>query len=1736
MKKSFFTISALLFASFLFAEEELPESFDREAAQECVLDKRQNYFLTSTDYRIAPKVNPITGEYCEEEADLVVAGSEPLSVRRFYNSSGPYDPRFASWRYNPECFFVANLEWQHQEIFASVGDNDGSVSAFKRSSQDYYLFDFEVPKSFLAFQPDGAAHPLNTKIRYRRHGDPKDKHRYEYRGSITDGSGRTRTFASAMHRWTHFVHWKEKKGSWLTGGSEKLWRIHANTWTPYHIPITEERLPNGNILCYTYTQWKKEKQNYPLPKLLSSITAYNADKSKVLGSIRLHYSRAKHDEVAGIQITGSDGRSAHIQHAGKSPINLASAQTPGSPPTKYAYLNRSLNSLTKPEGRILKTEYNKEGKVAAQYAPVGPNGEMHPIGRYVYGSHMTQVLDAEGNRVDYHFDDHKRLLSINTLKNNRTYRQERFERDAYGNITRKTISDANNTPFLITEYKYDKNHNPVEEKMGDGKERRTITRTFSDDGFNLKLTESDREGKLIRYAYVPNTNLLASEITFEGNAIRKRIFHTYDQCAICIRTIIDDGSTADPDDLKGITYRKITTIIPKDSTPCFGLPESVEEKTIDPSGSEILLSKTVYTYTPFGKILQEDHYDANGIYRYSLYNTYDDQECLVSTTDPLGAVTAFTYDANHNLISISGPRSDQHQEIAYDKANRPIRIADWQTDGSILITEKKYNKLGQVIEETNPCGQTTLFTYDALGRVIAVQYPEGAVMRTEYDILGNITKETDPEGYVTKKTHNAFGQPLSVHYPDGSEEAYTYNHTGTIHTYTDKNGAATRYTYDIFDHPIRTEIYSPSGKLLKTTTSTWSPFCKLSDTEDDLTTTFTYDFAGRKIAEQTGYKIAEYAYDSLGRLHSTQNEETRTVEEHDLAGRLVQTRTEKGTTIQKQEGYAYDEAGNRIQVITSQGVTETTFNTNSQPLSLTDPLGFSTHYAYEYGIQLSKTTTNPNGIQTLTTYDSRGRETLRNKKNTKGETIQKSESLYDKNGSQIQLAQTIFSGTEPINTILHSWEYGPLGRLERFIEAGEKETRYLYDSKGRLQTIIKPDGCRLNHEYDELGRLSRYYADDFDYRYTYDQRDRVTCVHDALSHSTTTRTYDPLSNILQETLANGLAFTSIYDTRGRKIRNILPDASSIEYDYDGVYLDTVSRNAYVHTYAVRNLEGQIVEARTPIGKISIARDPIGRYKKLDAPYFSATGYTYDPAGNLTRYAYEDPLGKMECAYSYDDLDQLIQENGHAYCFDSLHNRLKKDSDDYTVNPLCQVTHDGRIAYIYDPCGNLISDGTRTYFYDSLDRLIAVEEGNKRVEYTYDPFHRRLSKTTFANHSQIGHIRYLWDGDHEIGAINEKGKIQELRILGERLGAEIGAAVLYELNGKTLIPIHDQRGCVVALLDARTQAPLEYYRYTAFGEEQTGHRLSPWRFSSKRIDEETGFAFFGRRYYNPNLGRWITQDPQGFDDGPNLYAYLSNAPLLDVDPYGLFSRDPWIDTALNCCGLPGAAMKFFGFGKSQTYTNFEDPFFNKSYNSSLGLRELSIGEIGRTNGILNKRSDVRQAAMDLSRVIGGYNIHYTHNETHGLYDFHEAGMNLYRGVVTEPSVKIQERWDAFFERSPPGVPYYEECHSQGTALVRNALVGYPKELRDRIIVRAFAPSAYISRDLCGDVKHFVSDHDWVHRFDFKGKRQYADTVIVLPRHPKGSRFLDHSISSPTFSIQRQEEIRTYIKNLSKYENN
>ena len=127
--------------------------------------------------------------------------------------------------------------------------------------------------------------------------------------------------------------------------------------------------------------------------------------------------------------------------------------------------------------------------------------------------------------------------------------------------------------------------------------------------------------------------------------------------------------------------------------------------------------------------------------------------------------------------------------------------------------------------------------------------------------------------------------------------------------------------------------------------------------------------------------------------------------------------------------------------------------------------------------------------------------------------------------------------------------------------------------------------------------------------------------------------------------------------------------------------------------------------------------------------------------------------------------------------------------------------------------------------------------------------------------------------------------------------------------------------------------------------------------------------------------------------------------------------------------------------------------------------------------------------------------------------------------TEAVKNLQARWDAHFLHAGPGSFLYHECHSEGAIITRNALMRYPEELRQRIIVVAIAPGAYIDDKYAHSVTHYRSTADIVPLFDFVGALRCSHSTVVLSPHPKAPIF-DHSISSPTYQKARQFELDSY----------
>jgi RHS repeat-associated protein len=101
--------------------------------------------------------------------------------------------------------------------------------------------------------------------------------------------------------------------------------------------------------------------------------------------------------------------------------------------------------------------------------------------------------------------------------------------------------------------------------------------------------------------------------------------------------------------------------------------------------------------------------------------------------------------------------------------------------------------------------------------------------------------------------------------------------------------------------------------------------------------------------------------------------------------------------------------------------------------------------------------------------------------------------------------------------------------------------------------------------------------------------------------------------------------------------------------------------------------------------------------------------------------------------------------------------------------------------------------------------------------------------------------------------------------------------------------YDGNGNVAALVDGSTGATTARYEYGPFGEPVrvtgTMGETNPIRFSSKYTDKESGFLYYGYRFYDPAIGRWINRDPMGERGGQNLHAFVANNPLSLIDSLG-----------------------------------------------------------------------------------------------------------------------------------------------------------------------------------------------------------------------------------------------------------
>jgi len=351
---------------------------------------------------------------------------------------------------------------------------------------------------------------------------------------------------------------------------------------------------------------------------------------------------------------------------------------------------------------------------------------------------------------------------------------------------------------------------------------------------------------------------------------------------------------------------------------------------------------------------------------------------------------------------------------------------------------------------------------------------------------------------------------------------------------------------------------------------------------------------------------------------------------------------------------------------------------------------------------------------------------------------------------------------------------------------------------------------------------------------------------------------------------------------------------------------------------------------------------------LDEPtatVISSYVYGLDAVGRRTAVSLSgSAFGNAPSGYGYlhDDYGELLAANhsadsarNRAYAYDPIGNRLWQTAGNepltqppaempstgvpttYETNSLNQyvaVASGGGVAEpIYDDDGNMLSFGEWAYSWDGENRLAAAERHTganpvSRIEFVYDHASRRVAKRTYSwdtdDWSLESELRFVYDGWNPIARyavalqtgtlLLDQGYAWGLDLSGSIQGAGGVGGLLGVLEAGPEPAFYaaafDGNGNVSDLIDAATGGVAAHYEYNPFGGVLVASGpladSNPFRFSTKYEDAETSLLYYGFRYCSPGLGRWLSRDPIGEQDGVHLYRFVDNSPIHACDWLGL----------------------------------------------------------------------------------------------------------------------------------------------------------------------------------------------------------------------------------------------------------
>ncbi|WP_151636244.1 RHS repeat-associated core domain-containing protein [Noviherbaspirillum aerium] len=870
---------------------------------------------------------------------------------------------------------------------------------------------------------------------------------------------------------------------------------------------------------------------------------------------------------------------------------------------------------------------------------------------------------------------------------------------------------------------------------------------------------------------------------------------------------------------------------------------------------------------------------------------YDDNGQLASVTDRMDRVTRrFAYQdglmcEQHNALGmqcsyrweeIGGSMrvvehrtsEGEHYRFRYDPQNRTSgvedvlgRTAQWRYDQHFQITEAVWFDGGRY-----------RFDYDEDGNLTGMHLPGRRSVQLAYDELGRLISETDPLGRVTATGYHAESLlPTQQTFPDGSQWTARYDERGQLLSTADPLGRETQFDYRADGLPE--SVTDPRGGIKR---MQWS--------ERGQITAYT-DCSG---------KTTRYDYDGNGYLRGiTDAAGNRTIVERQPTGEPILILRPDGA----QEQFEYDAAG--------------------LPARHRDAAGHSEHWEYNRRGQVIRSVSKTERTVSYQ-YDAHGR--LVKLTNANGASYQ-----FDYDHGDRLVSETGVDG------IVKQYRYDDAGNAVVMELTGR-------DDNGKLQHRV------TRMEYDAAGRLSARHTDTAVTSYAYDALDRLlsasrtpTDAGKALGiESDTVRfEYDAAGQLIAEHGANG-SLRHNYDELGNPLSLTLPQGQRLDMlSYGSGHVHQLRMGDRVICDIERDdLHREILRTQ---GRLSTGFG----YDAMNRRSWQSSMRPEQAEAGTNTVPFSPNKGQLWRSYGYNAADELFERHdalrGHTQYRYDMDGRLlgcltktgtEHFSWDDADNP-CD-TSTGRSAgavrnnrlmvwqdlrYSYDAFGNVLSRRKGSwqqqhFTYDADDRLIEARgdtrQGELITRFAYDALGRRIGKTVrsaqdWAPGQQRSDTKFVWQGlrllqeitpDRASTYLYEQDGGPSYAPLARldqsvRSDGSIGHGQLYYFHTDqigTPLEVTDEDGRLVwageydawgRMKRQVLDAPLK------MGEEF----VQPLRFAGQYEDDSTGLHYNTFRYYDPEVGRFLTRDPIGLDGGINLYRYAVN-PLSWNDPLGL----------------------------------------------------------------------------------------------------------------------------------------------------------------------------------------------------------------------------------------------------------